>query len=64
MPDFTIELKRILKDADFRFVRNGKSDHEIWYSPMQLSISRLILTSKSRQTVNEALKQAELLKRI
>jgi hypothetical protein len=56
----TRDLKKILKKASCKFVRPGKGDHEIWYSP----ISRINFTVdsdiKSRHTANEVLKQAGL----
>jgi len=33
MSDFTPELKRLLREAGCYFVRSGKGDHEIWFSP-------------------------------
>jgi len=34
MADFKPELKKVLQDAGCRFDRQGKGDHEIWYSPI------------------------------
>jgi hypothetical protein len=31
---FTPELKKILSEAGCYFERQGKPDHEIWYSPI------------------------------
>jgi hypothetical protein len=31
---FTKELKRILREAGCSFERQGKGDHEIWFSPI------------------------------
>ena len=31
---YTQRLKRVLKDNDCSFYRQGKGDHEIWYSPI------------------------------
>jgi hypothetical protein len=39
---FTPELKRLLKEAGCYFVRQGKGDHEVWYSPLSTEILRLI----------------------
>jgi len=33
MAGYTSELKKILTVAACRFERQGKGDHEIWYSP-------------------------------
>ncbi len=34
MSDYTPHLKHILKDAGCFFERQGKGDHEIWFSPV------------------------------
>ncbi len=34
MADFTKDLKKLLLDAGCSFERQGKGDHEIWYSPI------------------------------
>ena len=34
MADFTRKVKNILYEEGCRFVRQGKGDHEIWYSPV------------------------------
>lgn len=60
---FTPELVRILGAAGCEFIRHGKGDHDIWYSPT----SRLRFTVdhkiKSRFTANAVLRQAGLPKR-
>ena len=33
MADYSGQLKRILSEAGCHKVRQGKGDHEIWYSP-------------------------------
>jgi hypothetical protein len=62
MADYSDQLKRILSEAGCRRVRQGKGDHEIWYSP--LSGVRFTVDSciKSRHTANGVLKQAGLVK--
>jgi hypothetical protein len=32
--NFTRAVKKLLRDAGCRFERQGKGDHEIWYSPL------------------------------
>ncbi len=56
----TPELKKILLDAGCFFERQGKGDHEIWYSP--ISDRRFVVDGaiKSRHTANAVLKQAGL----
>jgi hypothetical protein len=63
MTVFTPELKRLLREAGCRPVRQGKGDHEIWQSP--ISGKRFPVDSKilSRHLANAVLKQAGLPKR-
>ncbi|MCV9944023.1 MULTISPECIES: type II toxin-antitoxin system HicA family toxin [unclassified Rhizobium] len=59
MAGYLRELKELLLKAGCEYVRPGKGDHEIWYSP----ISNRHFTDqgvKSRHTANETLKQAGL----
>lgn len=57
---FTPDLKRLLLEADCVFERQGKGDHEIWYSPV--TEQRFVVDNaiKSRHTANAVLKQAGL----
>jgi hypothetical protein len=57
---FTPELKKILSEAGCYFERQGKGDHEIWYSP--IANRRFVVDGsiKSRHTANGVLKQAGL----
>jgi hypothetical protein len=63
MTSFTPELKRLLREAGCRPVRQGKGDHEIWQSP--ITGKRFPVDSKilSRHLANAVLKQAGLPKR-
>jgi hypothetical protein len=56
----TPRLKKILLDASCSFERQGKGDHEIWYSP--ITNQRFVVDNaiKSRHTANAVLKQAGL----
>lgn len=58
----TPELKKILSEAGCYFERQGKGDHEVWYSP--ITDRRFVVDSsiKSRHTANAVLKQAGLSK--
>ena len=51
-------LRQILSQNGCSFVRHGKGDHDIWYSP----ITKLHITVdgkiKSRHTANAVLKQS------
>lgn len=60
MADYTLKLKKLLREADCYFERKGKGDHEIWYSPetgIRFPVDSKI---KSRHTANGVLKQAGL----
>jgi len=63
MADFTKDLKKILREAGCTFERQGKGDHELWYSP--ITAVRFVVDNaiKSRHTANAVLKQAGLPKR-
>ena len=60
MSDFSPEVKKILKANDCYWVRHGKGDHDIWFSPItnrHITVDGKIL---SRHTANAVLKQAGL----
>ncbi len=56
----TPQLKKILLKNRCKWERQGKGDHEIWYSP--LTNRRFVVDNaiKSRHTANAVLKQAGL----
>jgi HicA-like toxin of HicAB toxin-antitoxin system len=61
---FTPQLKKILLSQGCRFERQGKGDHEIWFSPI---LQRRFVVDgeiKSRHTANAVLKQAGIGKRL
>lgn len=57
---FTPQLKKFLLEAGCSFERQGKGDHQIWYSP--ITNRRFVVDNsiKSRHTANAVLKQAGL----
>lgn len=63
MSDYTPRLKQVLREAGCCYERQGKGDHEIWFSP--ITGIRFVVDSriKSRHTANAVLKQAGLPKR-
>ena len=63
MADFAPPLKEALRKAGCEFVRHGKGDHDIWYSPLTDRRFTVDTTIKSRHTANGVLKQAGLEKR-
>lgn len=58
----TLKLKKILTAANCSFVRPGKGDHEIWFSPITNRNFVVDSAIKSRHTANAVLKQAGLVK--
>lgn len=60
MGDFTPTLKKVLKAHGCYFIRQGKGDHEIWYSPLSQNNFVVDGKIKSRHTANAALHQAGL----
>lgn len=60
MTDYTKSLKRLLREAGCSFERQGKGDHEIWYSPITAIRFVVDQNIKSRHTANAVLKQAGL----
>jgi predicted RNA binding protein YcfA (HicA-like mRNA interferase family) len=58
--DFSREVRRILRDAGYYFVRQGKGDHEIWYSPHSKTTFSVDGKIVSRHSANGVLKDAGL----
>lgn len=60
MSEFDKALRRILLDAGCHLVRQGRGDHEIWYSPISKQCFTVDRGTKSRHTANKTLKDAGL----
>ena len=60
MASFTRGLKRRLREAGCRLVRQGRGDHEIWFSPVSGKHFPVDGEIKSRHTANAVLAQAGL----
>jgi hypothetical protein len=58
--NYTPHVKRMLRNAGCRFVRQGRGDHEIWYSPITRRHFIVDGRIKSRHWANFTLKQAGL----
>jgi len=63
MADYAPRVKKLLSEAGCLFVRQGKGDHQIWFSPLTERYFPLDSKIKSRHTANGILKQAGLDKR-
>jgi predicted RNA binding protein YcfA (HicA-like mRNA interferase family) len=60
MADYYRDLIALLREAGFEFKRQGRGDHEIWWSP-QIKVSVTVDRKlRSRITANEILKEAGL----
>ena len=57
---FDRQLRKLLTDAGCRFERQGRGDHEIWYSPITERFFTVDRGVKSRHTANGTLKAAGL----
>lgn len=52
------QLKRKLLDHGCRFIRHGKGDHEIWFSPLNGRTFTVDAGTRKRFTAKAVLKQA------
>lgn len=63
MAEYEKKVREELKRCGCYFVRHGKGDHDIWFSPItgiHITVDGKI---KSRHTANEIMKQAGIEKR-
>ena len=58
MATYEREVRNLLVQAGCSFHREGKGDHEIWYSPLTDRYITVDGKIKSRHTANAILKQA------
>jgi len=56
----TPELIRLLREVGCHFVRQGRGDHEIWFSPFTNTRFPVDSHIRSRHTANAVLRQAGL----
>lgn len=57
---FTPDILRMLRDAGCTFVRHGKGDHDIWFSPISGDNFAVDGKTLSRHTANGILRSAGL----
>lgn len=57
---FYAQIVAVLRAAGCTFKRQGKGDHEIWYSPLNNRTFTVDKNSLSRHTANAVMKQAGL----
>ena len=58
MAEYEKKVRGVLKDNGCTFVRHGKGDHDIWYSPKTKANIVVDGKIKSRHTANEIMKQS------
>lgn len=63
MAEYEKKLREILSQNKCVFVRHGKGDHDIWYSPITNRNFTVDTRIKSRHMANEVLKQSGILYR-
>jgi hypothetical protein len=61
---FYAQLVKLLKAHGCTFVRYGKGDHEIWYSPISNQTVTVDRGVMSRHTANGSLKRAGIDQRL
>ena len=58
MAEYEKKVREILRENGCQFVRHGKGDHDIWYSPITGIHFPVDSKIKSRHTANEIMKQS------
>ena len=58
MAEYEKKVRDVLKQHGCSFVRHGKGDHDIWYSPINGANIAVDGKIKSRHTANAVLKEA------
>lgn len=60
MAEYEKAVRKILNDNGCTFVRHGKGDHDIWYSPISKIRFTVDTKIKSRHAANAIMKQSGL----
>ena len=58
MADYENDVRKVLAASGCTFVRQGKGDHDIWYSPITGRNITVDGKIKSRHTANAIMRQA------
>ena len=58
MAEYENKVRNVLSNNECYFLRRGRGDHDIWYSPVKDSSFPVAVKIKSRHTANEIMKQA------
>jgi len=60
MADYEHKVRTVLSENKCTFVRRGKGDHDVWYSPISGATFPVDGKIKSRHTANAIMKQTGL----
>jgi predicted RNA binding protein YcfA (HicA-like mRNA interferase family) len=63
MPSYEREVREVLREHGCYLHRQGRGDHEIWYSPLTTRKFTVDGVIKSRHTANAIMKQAGIKKK-
>ena len=63
MAEYEKKVRDVLRKNGCYFVRHGKGDHDIWYSPITNLNVAVDGKIKSRHTANEIMKQSGIANR-
>jgi hypothetical protein len=63
MPSYEREVREVLREHGCYLHRQGRGDHEIWYSPLTNRKFTVDGVIKSRHTANAIMKQAGIKKK-
>jgi predicted RNA binding protein YcfA (HicA-like mRNA interferase family) len=58
MAEYAKKVRDVLSKHGCYFLRHGKGDHDVWYSPEKAHSFPVAAKIKSRHTANEIMKQA------
>jgi len=58
MAEYEKKVRDVLSKYGCSFLRHGKGDHDLWYSPEKNHSFPVAAKIKSRHTANEIMKQA------
>jgi len=58
MAEYEKKVRKLLKENGCTFVRRGKGDHDIWYSPVTKRHITVDSKIKSRYTANAIMQQS------
>ena len=64
MADYTKKVKKLLSASGCYFIRQGRGDHEIWFSPIMGRPFTVDGAISKRTSANETLKDAGLKQKV